>query len=131
MAVAAPIMSGEVKGALETQKNLGRITGDMDKAIERAVGLAANVVVARAQDNLSGPILKVRSGHLRGSLPAGVDLNKDGMDSSALVGTPVGYGAVHEFGSARNKAVKWLAKSLDQTKQKIRQIFDSAIKGVK
>ncbi len=129
MAVAAAIMSAQVKGAVKTQKDLGRLEGEFDKAGERAVGLAGMAVKARAQENLSGKILDVKTGHLRASVGSVVE--KNGMDSSALVGTPVGYGAVHQFGSARNRAVKWLTKSLEESVTKVRAIFDGVFRKVR
>lgn len=129
MATAVPLMSVQLKGALETQKNLKRIAGEFDQAVEESVGLSGEAVKAQAQSNLSGPILKVKTGHLRGSV--GTKLEKDGMDSSVIVGTSVGYGDVHEHGGPRNKAVMWLAKSLEQSSQTVRDIFNRLIKRVK
>lgn len=65
--------------------------------VRRIVARAALVVVRRAQLNLTGPILRVRTGRLRASLVSRVEPH--GRSWQARVGTPVRYGRVHEFGA--------------------------------
>jgi phage gpG-like protein len=78
-------------------------------------GLAANTVTAlkssaarvhrEASTNLSGSVLKVVTGHLKGSVTPRVDAAR----GEAIVGTKLVYGPVHEYGATiRPKRAEYL-----------------------
>lgn len=123
MAVA-PLMTGQVKGGA-IEKAIERAGSRLALGVQVGTSLAGNVVKAKAQDNLSGPILKVKTGHLRASIL--VLLTRAGLNSSVRVGSPTIYGAAHEFGSRINTAVKWLRTSLAQSRDKIREVYTREI----
>lgn len=124
-----------------------RLAAAMVDGMNRAV----LIVKRRAQLNLTGRFLKVRTGRLRSSVTT--RLERRGPDLVGLVGTNVFYGRIHEFGVAhrwpitarKGKALKftiggtlffrrqvvhsglkerpWLRTALDESRQDIEQTF--------
>lgn len=73
--------------------------------------IADRVRVIAYEKRLSGPrprFLDSITGELRGSLR----VNKDGLPFGVVVGTPLAWAPVHEFGSKRKRA--FLLPSLDE-----------------
>ncbi len=110
-------------------------------AVERALGFAANAVKAKAQSNLSGPILNAISSHLKGSIQT-KPFRKRGIDSEIHIGTPVIYGASHETGATITngfgkgiaislRARHWLRTSLRQVRDRVFAIYEREIVKVK
>lgn len=91
-------------------------TGEqMDAALARGLQKAGFVVQRRAQQNLTGRMLRVQTGRLRSSLTVLVGRGPGGPE--VLVGTNVRYGAVHEFGAPpyeirprRRKVLRFLSR---------------------
>lgn len=65
-----------------------------DKAADLAQRLRAHVV----QDKLSGQVLKVRTGALRDSIQAAVDLSDNGFKARVFSSGDLKYAAIQEFG---------------------------------
>jgi len=117
--------SGEVIGADKLAAKLSAMPRTAGRGLERGLELAGMAVKAKAQDNLSGRILDVKTGHLRGSILSTV--SKAGFASEVIVGTPVIYGATHEFGGPRNVAVRWLQTSFEQVRQQLMNLINREV----
>lgn len=136
MAVA---FKGKVLGSDEVRKRLQRFSADIGRAVEDGLGLSGAVVQAKAQDNLSGPILGVKTGTLRSSVLSIVD--RRGIESSVKVGTPLGYGASHEFGANISNGfgkgisfslppLRWLFISLEQSRANVLEVMRKVVNAV-
>lgn len=127
--MAAALMTITVNGLKGLEEKMKALPQQVNTAVERAMGFAGMAVKARAQENLSGRILNVKTGHLRGSIASVT--KKAGIKSSTRVGTSVRYGAAHEFGSNRNKAVHWLKRSTEESRKKVELIFQKEVARIK
>lgn len=115
--------------------------------MEKAMGLALVVAQGKIQDNLTGPILNVRTNRLRSSFVTRVE-NKNGT-VYGNIGSNVVYAAIHEFGgtilgnpllqfqlegrwvtvkSVVMPARKYLSISLEQATPEMREQFVLAMK---
>lgn len=143
----------KLQGARELAFDLNGMSRKLaTKAMPEIVAKAGFEVEGRVRDNLSGRILKVRSGHLHHSIHT--VLHGKGRKAGATVGPrKIGwYLRVHEFGAiirAKNKpylrfnipGVGWrsakqvriparapMAKSFKQSLRKIDRIIDAVVK---
>jgi phage gpG-like protein len=132
------MLQGVISGAAEIAARL-EVKGAIGKALEDATALAAQVVKAQAQTNLSGPILDVKTGALRAGVLTSV--KRSGLETTATVGTPIIYGAAHEngaqilngFGKGIPIDVRpryWLAHSLEQSRDKVFALYDRVLKNI-
>lgn len=121
-------MTVKMPGSEQVAKAFALMPRQMAKAVEQAMEDSGNAVKAKAQDNLSGPILGAVSGHLRASVSSKAP--PKGMDTEATIGTSVGYGAVHQWGRRDGSlpALMWLTRSLEQVRDRILAIWNVRIK---
>ena len=136
MAVA---FNGKVVGSDELEKRLRRFSSNIGDAVEEGLGLSGEAVVAKAQDNVSGPILNVKTGTLLGGIFSVLD--RKGIESSVSIGTPLVYGASHEFGanitngfgkgiSISLPPLRWLSLSFEQSGSKVFEIMRKVVNAV-
>lgn len=87
------------------EDRIARLNGKLKaivRAADRAVGVGAEIVLGEARLNLTGRVLKVDTGRLRGSLAR---VHERGSLEST-VGTNVSYGRRHEFGFHGTESVR-------------------------
>ena len=85
------------------------------KFLRKVILRAAMDIVAHAQRNkLTGQVLNVKTGRLRGSVTQKVEVSPTRI--TAKVGTNVFYGKLHEFGIG-SKERAWLRPSVKEQKE--------------
>lgn len=92
-------LSGTITGHTETLKSLGGLAGEIRRELQHEVHNMGEAVKTRAQQKLSGPVLKAPTGALKGS----VNVQDHFSDTSIVstVGVNLGtipYARIHEFG---------------------------------
>lgn len=93
---AAVSFQVEVVGGAEVVAHLGQVGAMVQQFVAAAVERAGYAVQARAEQKLSGEVLKVRTGRLRRSINTQV-VNSP-TEATAQVGTNIEYAAIHEYG---------------------------------
>lgn len=83
-----------VEGGEETLRALGKRETAVRAASRKSLRLSAEVVLARATENVSGRILRVQTGTLRRRLSYQIFKDPD----LAKVGSPTVYAPIQEFG---------------------------------
>lgn len=86
-----------------------RLVDRLQKALQR---LAIDIQSAVKGQKLSGQVLHVRTGTLRRSINQAVETRSDGV--WAIVGTPVVYARVHEYGFQGTEAVRAHLRTIRQ-----------------
>jgi phage gpG-like protein len=83
---------------------LADLAAKADAALAAAAQDLAGRLLALAAENLSGSVLKARTGTLRDSLSASVDVS--GADIRAIVGSSAPYAAFQEYGFTGVESVR-------------------------
>jgi len=102
-----------VMGGEALVEKMTQAPGAVSKAMKDAMQRSLDIIYRRVTDNLTGRILKVRTGRLRQSIQTAVE---DG-GQRGRIGTNVEYGAIHEFGgttkphviTARGKRLRFVS----------------------
>lgn len=81
-------------GADEVRQRLVGAPRELTKALRDAMQKSLNIVYRRVQDNLTGRVLNVKTGHLRQTIHTAVE---DG-GLRGRIGSNVEYAEIHEFG---------------------------------
>jgi len=126
-----------VKGDKELARKLGVMSGKMQPTMKREMHKAVYLVQRSAKKHLtSGNPLNVRSGRLRSSVDARVEMK--GKAIEGRVGTNVVYGPAHEYGAIIENGFgrgirinipkrAWLEPSLEENRRKITALFGDAV----
>jgi hypothetical protein len=85
-----------VFGVPEAEARLDLVTPQTEEGLARALTKLGLRLQAKVQENLSGPVLNVRTGVLRSSIDTRV--SRAAGEVEASVGTAVKYGRYNEFG---------------------------------
>lgn len=106
-------ITGEIKGDREVVTALGRFDAAARGEIQKGVGRLALKLLNRVKaQKLSGQVLNVRTGRLRRSITQRVESSAD--EISGIVGTNVGYAAIHEYGFKGSVTVKQHLRQITQ-----------------
>lgn len=84
-----------------TTKQFEKLTGNWDKRLKMSFFHGMTLLRNKIAAAISGPILKVRSGRLRGSIEPSVRMGKDGR-VIGVVGSNLKYARVQEEGAKIN-----------------------------
>lgn len=99
------MIRGYLFGDSATVAKLDRLKGGARSKVKQTiVRLTLALLVKVKQAKLSGQVLKVRTGRLRRSINQRID--EAGTKVSGIVGTPVEYARIHEYGFHGQMPVK-------------------------
>src|SRR6266850_8343032 len=82
-----------IMGSEETRTKLSAMPQQVSRAMDQAMARSLDVVYRKVMKNLTGAVLRVKTGRLRQSIQSQVN-----PDHSGTIGTNVEYAAAHEYG---------------------------------
>ena len=90
------MITASVNGLDALTARLGALPQTLAERLAAEVERLGGVVRDRVERNLSGAVLRQRSGRLAGSIA--VDVERSGLGASATVSSDAPYAAIHEYG---------------------------------